>query len=307
MSALVEKVKKAAKYFTPTNPKKDIIYGEGVQMFANEEKAEQAIWECLAKLGIYDDDVSLELLMSDDCKEGDARAVFCDTGKLPVPRFRKIWNILKDGAEPKQERETSGGLSKEMIQTITPVGQWSDKDLLEKYGPTCSQAVETELKVRSEMRPCIVFKNKDEVDIETSMKLLREARRREVPNVYKADGQTKKVYRISEFPEDTYTRCPVTGNILFDGYSEKIGVTWEIPYEALQFIALLVREGVQVSAITARDLQKEYKENGLAGLRDLFPKIAVRYDELKEINELPNLKATLSSRDAKMDPFGKRY
>ena len=98
------------------------------------------------------------------------------------------------------------------------------------------------------------------------------------------------------------------GQILFDGYSEKLGVNWEIPYEALQFIALLVKKGVAITAITARDLQKDFKENGMDGLRSLFPQIAVTYDELKEIGELPNLKTTLNSRDAKLDPFGgKRY
>lgn len=293
---LSEKVKSASKFLlSPDNKPLD------------SNKAEINLWEYLAKLGIIDDDVSYEILMSNDCKEGDARAVFCDLGKIPVPRFRKIWSILKEGALGETKKESSDGLTKEVLNRITPIGQWSDESLLGQYSPICDRAIETELKLRSEMRPCIVFKNKDEIDVGISLKLLREARRREVPNVYKSDGKTYKVYRVGEFPEDTYTRCPVTGHLLFEGYSEKIGVKWEIPYEALQFIALLVNEGVQVSAITARDLQKEYTTNGMDGLRDLFPKIAVRYDELKEINELPNLKATLNSRDAKMDPFGKRY
>ena len=313
MSALADRIKKASKYFIPTDSKKETPVGKGVIVTCDEERAEQAIWECLAKLGIYDDEISLELLMSEDCKEGDARAIFCDTGRLPVPRFRKIWSILKDGAVAKQDKESTGGLTKELIDRITPIGQFSDKQLLEKYNPTCDMAVLTELKVRSELRPCIVFKDKESIDVELSLPLLREARRRDVPNVFKDGKQTRKVYRVGEFPEDTYTRCPVTGQILFDGYSEKLGVKWEIPYEALQFIALLVNQGVEITPLTARDLQREYLGDGtepasMDALRDLFPKIAVTYDELKEIGELPNLKTTLNSRDAKLDPFGgKRY
>ena len=284
--------------------------GESAQFVPNKsvKDSEMFIWDCLEQLGITNDDIGHELLMSSDCKEGDFRQVFCDKKYLPVPRFRRIWRIFRDGTDENIHKEPSPeGLTKEVLARITPIGQWSDEQLLEKYSPICDRAVETELKARSEMRPCIIFKSKEEIDEILSLKLLREARRREVPNVYKADGKTYKVYRVGEFPENVYTRCPVTGSILFENYSEKIGVKWDMPYEALQFVALLVKNGVSVTPITARDLQKEFKDKGMDGLRDLFPKIAVQYDELKEIGELPNLKATLNSRDAKMDPFGKRY
>lgn len=292
MKTLIEKVEESVQ-FVPNKSAKD---------------AKTFIWDCLEQLGITNDDIGHELLMSNDCKEGDFRQVFCDKMRLPVPRFRRIWRILKDGTVEESHKE-SEGLTKDVLNRITPIGQWSDEQLLEKYSPVCDRAVETELKARSELRPCIIFKfkSKDEIDVELSLKLLREARRREVPNVYKSEGKTYKVYRVGEFPEDTYTRCPVTGSLLFENYSEKIGVKWEMPYDALQFVALLVNNGVDVTAMVARELQKEYKDRGLDGLKDLFPKIGVQYEELKEINELPNLKATLNSRDAKMDPFGKRY
>jgi len=280
--------------------------------FAKDSKeAETFIWDCLNQLGIDKDDLSYELLMSNDCKEGDFRSIFCDKMKLAVPRFRRVWKILKAGSKEElaKEQKQDGGLTKELIDSIVPVEQYSDTQLLEKYGATCDRRIETELKVRSEQRHCIVFKNKDEIDIELSLKLLREARRREVPSTYKdKSNKIHKVYRVGQFPEQLYTRCPVTGSILMEGYSDDLGVTWDVPEEALQFIAVASNEGVDINAITARDLQKEYKENGMDGLRSIFPKIATTYDDLKEIGELPNLQTRLSTRDAVKDPFGsKRY
>ena len=310
---------------------------------------EYFLYSGLKELGVTDDDIGLEILDSDSLKEGDARAIFCDRFKLPIARFRKVWEILKDGnihkpAEAKAESSTAG--MKDLIAQITPVGSLSDEQLLEKYGPDCDRRVETELKVRSNQRPCIVFNrdSKEEIDLVLSKKLLQQARRHEVPSVYKNNGITYKVWLVGEFPQSVYTRCPVTGSILMDGYSEKFGFEWKLPYEALQFIALLVRNGVRLDVITAKNLQDEYitagramldkcqkevggdktlvpldllwsKETpdqaGLNALKNLFPKVAVEYDDLKAINDLPNLNATLTSKDVsrekKSDPFGKRF
>lgn len=298
MKTLTEKVADAAQF---------------INFYDKEDKPQEAkesfIWDCLEQLGINKDDMSHELLMSNDCKEGDFRTVFCDKMKLAVPRFRRVWRILKAGSkeEVAKEQESQGGLTKELIEKITPVGQYSDKQLLEKYSPTCDSKIETELKTRSELRPCIVFKDnsKEEIDVELSAKLLREARRRETPNVYKNNGKVYKVYRIGEFPEQVYTRCPVTGHILFEGYSEQLGVTWEIPYDAMQFVALMVRSGIQVDAFTVAKIQEEYKKSGLDGLRNMFPKIASDFDELKNIDGLPNLKANLNAKEVVQDPFGR--
>lgn len=268
--------------------------------------AEKYIWDLLSNLGIYDDSVSNDILISGFCKEGDARKVFCDDAKIPVPRFRKIWSILSETntKEPIESKPTDS-LTKQLIQTLKPIGQYTDEDLLKQYSPICDAAVENELLVRSNGRNCIIFKDKNTIDIENSLKLLREARRRDVPRTFKIGKTVQKVYKISEFPEEIYIKCPVTGCILFDNYSEKLGVNWEIPYEALQFIAVMTNERITVNAITARDLQKEYKENGIDGLRNLYPKISTIYDELKEIGDLPNLQTKLDSRSIGkiQDPF----
>ena len=285
---------------------------ENVPMFPSDdvEGRVKFIWACLAELGVYNDVLSNDLLMSDDCKEGDARVVFCEKNRLPVPRFRRIWSILKEGESKKSDKESASNQSllKEFSKLV-PIGQWSDEELLAKYDKNCVNDVIEELKKRSQGRPCMIYDTETGLLIkEVSLHLLRESRHKNTPSSYNADGKVFRVYCVGEFQNETFTICPVTGDALFNGYCEKLGVTWEFPMEALQFIALVSRSGVNINAITVRDLQKIFKEEGIDGLRKLFPKIAIEFDELKTINSLPNLLRTSSSKGVK-DPFGghKRY
>ncbi|MEK6832526.1 MAG: hypothetical protein AABY32_00635 [Nanoarchaeota archaeon] len=70
----------------------------------------QYVWFVLKELGVYvDDDDSHNILLSNECKEGDARRIFCEKGpksifledkitepaRIPIPRFKQIWKILK--------------------------------------------------------------------------------------------------------------------------------------------------------------------------------------------------------------------
>ena len=290
MKTLAEKVAEAAQFVN----------------FKEENQKSEFIWDCLNQLGINDDDLSYELLMSNDSKEGDFRAVFCDKMKLALPRFRRIWRILKAGSKEELKRESIGELTNEFINKIMPIEQYSDKQLLEHYGVICDSKIEVELKIRSNQRYCIIFEDAENINIELSLKLLRLARRKEVSTIYK-DGnkRTYRVYRVGQFPEQKYTRCPVTGRILINNYSNELGITWDIPMEAMQFIAVMVNEGIDINSITANDLQQKYKEKGMDGLINLFPKIAIIYYSLKKIAELPNLQTKMSSRDAIMDATGK--
>lgn len=294
MSKLTEKVAKALPY---------VVFASNAT-----ETQEAFLFRCLKELGILDDEVSYDILMN-DCKEGDARAVFCDKNGLPVPRFRKIWAILKEGSAEETSATVANDFGK-LVDALKPVSQWTDEDLLSKYGVQCESAVETELKSRSKGNNCIVFLPKADgfvVDVKVSMALLKEARRRQVPASYHTGGKVYRVYPVGEFPEMVYIKCPVTGCDLFDGYSDKLGFKWEMDYDALVFIYLVAKSGVEITPMVARDLQKEWKANDIDGLRDMFPKVANEYDDLKEINELPSLKTRMSVREkSKQDPFGNK-
>lgn len=271
MSILSEKVKAAARYFIPGNV-----------------PAERAIWNALDRLGIVDDDISYELLMSENCKEGDARAVFCDQDGLPVPRFRKIWSILKDDSSNQSEPRP---LTAQSALHLTPIGQWSDKDLLERYSPTCPMNVMVELKSRSELKPCVVFDDGGKVDTEQTLKLLRLARRKGSPTI--PGARLGKVYRVGEFPcGNMDLKCPVTRQAM-RGERSVLGVDWDIPYEAMQFVAVMVDNGLSFERREASEVIATVKQSGLGRLRELFPTQADEYDRRAAEGSLPDL--TLSS------------
>ena len=296
MSTLTQKVAKAAPYV--------VVPGSTLKV-----DNEQFIWDNLSELGILNDDISLEILMSGDCREGDARAIFCDKNNLPVPRFRKIWGVLTEGARATDEPKNPsvlGGIQ-ELANSMRPVGQYSDKELLELYGRECLPKIEDELRERTKGRNCIVFIDGN-VDIDLSAPLVKRARREKVPASLHKKDKVYRVYSVGEFPEQVYVKCPVTGEVLFDGYSEKLGVKWELPYEALQFVHLLSRSGVDITPITARDINKTFAEDGLESLKSLFPKVACTFEDLQKIDELPSLK-TSSTKRRVADPLnaGTRY
>jgi hypothetical protein len=292
-TTLKEKVAEAASYIVNTDD-------------TTTFNSEQFVWKCLNDLGIYDDEMSLEILT--ECREGDARAVFCEKHNQPVPRFRKVWNILKEGES--EEATSSNNLAglEAVVQSVKPIGQFSNKDLLIRYSENMEDSVaEEELKKRSKGGNCIVFEGKEKINVTLSNQLLQKAARGlKVPKIYKADGKVLRVFPVGVFPQETYDVCPVTGEILFEGYSEGLGVSWEIPLEVRQFVWLMDDQGIKIDAFTADNIQETFKKDGFDALKAKFVKITELYEELAELGDLPSLKAKLDSKSTVSDPFGKR-
>jgi hypothetical protein len=279
---------------------------------------------CLEKLGIYNDDLSLEILLSEDTKEGDARKVFCENNdpayNLPIARFRRLWSILKEGSNPSSNKSDVSPDKNftSLIETLKPVSQLSDRELLERYISGNDSETEKELKTRSHDRNFVVFSGKEQINIDMTLKMLRDARRREMPKTFNDGTETYILYKIGESPEQVFEICPVTGDILLDGYSDKIGVKWSIPLEGRQFAWIMKDQGIEMTALTIRDVQKTYQEagagknattegdsHGIKALKAIYPKIGVIFHDLKITGDLPSLKS--SNKKSKQDPFGKRY
>jgi len=289
-TTLAKKVEQAAKYVLILNHEEPVT------------DPAKIIWDGLRKLGIFDDNVSYELLMSNECKEGDARAIFCDQMNMPVPRFRKIWGILKEGT--KEVAETTMELSK-VVEYIKPIGQLSNKDLLQRYKDNPDDSsVEEELKKRSQEKNCIAF-YKEEIDVDLSASLLSKAKKGiQIPTVLSSNGKIYRIRAVGHFPQETYEVCPVTETILFENYSEALGVTWRIPLESRQFIWLMKDQGIKIDAFVANNIQDLYEQKGMDGLKLQYPKIAELFENLSELGELPTLKTNVSSKYSKSsDPF----
>jgi len=285
---------------------------------SDEERKKLAakhIWDKLGLLGVYRDAESHELLMV-DCPEGEARRVFCETGGspyLPAVRFRRVWAILTERTAPTTDvayKELSSGFEKfsqGLKETLRTPGQMKDKELVEAYGPECEVSIIDELKRRSNDRPFVVFNNREDavVDVETTLRMLREARRgRTMPVNYKVADSLKRLYRAGEFPAMFYFHCPFhKDTLLVDGFCDKSKQVWEgIDYECMQF----ARIALELEEITSRtpDIRQFIGlavQGGLEGLRLNYPHVALVFDERKEVDSLPNLKVRMS------DTSGRQY
>ncbi len=290
------------------------------------------VWERLAILGIDKDDESLILLESDMTQEGDARRVFVELHSVervgdanpigvPIVRFKAGWAILKGKCKDVQG-ETGYGYSNEglnpnlksILDAMKTPAQMSDSELLKQYTPTASSNIIDELKQRSNDRAFIVFdetKGNDAVDVETSLKLLRIARRQETPATYKVGTKLCRVHRLGEFPMVFVEECPIHADVLLvEDYCEKCMESFEgISYDD----RVLIRVAKNIGAIDVSNLAKihELLENVKAKGSDFLmgiPAVQMTYDELKSEGRLPNLRRKFSaSRSGKSDPFFQKF
>jgi len=261
--------------------------------------SEEKIKTNLENLGIYYDDISLQILDSDSTKESDARQIFIEKNpadKIAIPRFNAAWKILK-GKDPFKEVEEK--LPKN-------IGQYSDEQLLKQYGKDCFPKIEEELRSRCKDRPIIIFKNTktEKIDVESSLKLLRIARRQNTPTTFKVEtevtGEIKRVYRVGEFPLEYFFECPFHDNVLLvEGYCEECANTWDTSEEDKMILVRMIEQENDISDLDKKSLAI----NSFDKLKNLFPKIAMKYEELKEKDELKSLKRHVSSTSNGSDPF----
>lgn len=319
LQSLREKVKKAAPSLEAIPNFVDTLTVE-LPLPTSEEKSygEAYIWNRLHKLGIYEDEESHSLLVN-ECPVGDARRVFCENGEpnLPTVRFRHMWNILvgyePDEKENEQTQEEKPSEIKEVIKAFRPIGQWSDKELVMAYGPDCDQTISDALEKRSHGRAFVVFEDSTgKVDVEITLRMLREARRRETPINYKAGDALKRLYRAGEFPGLFYTRCPFHNDILLvDGYCDESKSSWEgIDYECMQFAKIALELGdVTLDNPSVRQFMAIARGEGLHGLQRDFQHTALVFEERKQTDDLPSLKVRFADDHdevKKADPFGKQ-
>jgi len=316
--ALVSKVIEAAKLLEAVPQVQECAAGlSGEKVMTVEAYSVTLIWDRLSQLGIYQDDVSHELLVSDSTKEGTARKYFCEDGdpKIPEARFAAIWAILK-GKEGREETpKTAMDKVAEAIQAQRPIGQWSDKELLEAYNPVCDTSIVDALDKRAKGAAFIIFQNEQEgiVDVGASLSMLKYARRGKPPVHYKVGDCLKRLYKAGHFPSLVLFRCPFHPDvILIDGYCDECGHVWDISnYEVLQFARLVEQAGEVPNGAYLRQFINDARQYGIQGLKEDYPKVALRFEELKSEDNLPSLKLRTSVDESgssdPMRPGSRRY
>jgi hypothetical protein len=291
-----------------------------------QTRAEAYIWDRLAKLGLFNDEDSEELLAAPECTEGDARHVFCENGEpnLPVVRFKRLWFLMKSGCEAAEvAQEGVSGIAsiaanlKAGLDSMKPLGQWTDAELMAKYGFDCDDSIIEELSRRSKGRPFVMFTNETEgtVDVEASLRLLKEGRKRETPVQYKMGDILRRLFCAGDFPSQVFYECPIhKGVLLLDGYCDECGHTWEgVSYKVRQFVRVITNNGeapesspsIRQLIATARSCFKDE----LDPLALDYPKSFGVFRGLEDEDKLPSLKSRTASSSApskSADPFGSR-
>jgi hypothetical protein len=292
------------------------------------------IQDCLAKLGIYDEE-DHEILTSSDCTEGDARCVFCEGEPpvLPVPRFKRVWRILK-GAD-----RNSGSNMETLVKLGNmlngfdadhdhfdpnhfpkrkPVGQWKDEELLLGYSLDTPQDVLDALSKRAHGRAFIIFSDEANsiVDMKSTLHVLRLARRQETPNTYLTDNGVRRLWNVGDFPSVVQTECPLhRGTILFGGYCDSCKKSWsDVKYETMQFARLVADSGEGPDKPKdIKSFMEDLKTESLDSLGSDYPSAYEDMEAMKvDGTPLPNLRKRMSCMPRKgsvADPISpnKRY
>lgn len=296
MSTLKQRISEAASIFSPYC-----------------KSPEEVIIAALQEIGIDDSEIGIKILEAPSTVADDFNAVLVKQDiNIPLPRVKAVWIMLK-GQDPFKQKEVNvdkndmtihtPALVEEIVKRLEkqkPIGQWSDQELLQNYGRDCPLQVEEELAKRSKGRPCITFLH-GEIHLETSLELLRQARHVNTPTTYYIGCETVKVYKVGDFPMSMFYECPTHSHVLLvNGYCEECGLVfkdYEVNKEKYIFIRLISEtDKLQPVALRA------YLDSSIEELKRMFPKIALKYNDLKEEGRLPTMKRRLSNTK-EGDPF----
>jgi len=282
-----------------------------------KEESNEYVWIRLSELGITKDNKESHLLIDEGfCKEGDARVQFCDNNnfkrRLPVPWFKKMWSIF---AVSQDEKTSSVDPTAAIVNALAdnrPIAQWKDDKLLDEYGIDCSSDVVDELNKRAKGHAIVIFTKDNETNKEVTRMLLSRVRRNlSIPtDIYKDKGTIHRLWNVGEFPSDVEEESPFApGAALINGMCTVYNVDLSnVSMEARQFIRVIVNEKKAPSCNNRVGLRGVIAAAtaGIEELKDLYPKVWVKFEELKRTDQLPSLKRVNSGKadNSKKDPFG---
>lgn len=205
-------------------------------------------------------------------------------------------NRIKNGTDSTQVIE----ILKAIKETNKPIGQWSDEELLSSYNSTCNSEISDILSKRSQNKPFVIFSNENDntVDIENSLKMLKQARKGITPNTYRVGEHLKRLYRVGVFPAEITYECPLHPSVILldDGYCDECGLTWNLSqYEVMQF-ARIIYENKEAprNGPELRLFVQKCNSGDIQYLKDNYSKSAMIFDERKNDDNLPKLKRRVS-------------
>ena len=224
-----------------------------------------------------------------------------------IKSFEKIVSDQVELPEPKESKFET------LINSMKPIQNWSDSELLTAYIDSERDDLESELQRRSKGRRFVVLANEtsDEIDVDASLAMLKKARKDEIPDMVKGkSGEVIFIYRIEEVHSINRIRheCPFDlGSILFDDYCSVCEINFSgVNKECRQMLRLISRSE-QLDLVRKVQLVELAVEKGKSALDNLYPRVAKEFRELEMTDSLPSLvkleKPKTRNQKLGADPF----
>jgi len=201
----------------------------------------------------------------------------------------------------------------EALKMMRPIAQWEDRMLLETFAKTRDSELEQELDRRAQRNKFVVLKpgkyepGKEEINLETSLQLLKTARKRTTPGTIPNGDIFSTVYRITELdPTDRIIElCPICGETLYQGYCEKCQSSFlGVDDDSRSYVKLIVgSSNFNPKSFSDRKAVIVSARKGIEDLKHSWPSLAQAFDEAKLTNSLPKLRVITNRPSTVADPF----
>lgn len=236
-------------------------------------------------------------------------------------KFRTAIKIIlgENKSEPVVENSTASERSvlEQLLQSSRPIQQWSDEEVLKSYIESDREDLESELNKRAKGRRFIVLTGKEpeEIDIDASLRMLKRARKEDIPSFIKtSDDEIINIYRVEDYHQDNRVRSesPLRPNVaLFDDFCPVSNLNFAgIDQESRQYIRLIRDNCGEQSRGEESNIVTVAREKGFDGLKSLYPEIHDFYRTAFIRGTLPTLKMVekVSSKySTTADPFNAKY
>ena len=239
-------------------------------------------------------------LITGNLSESDIADLLTSSIKLPKSESTIVFGI-KAKAAAKLLVSTGGQQSTtntqstvdipSVLNSIKPLANWSDREILNAYVADQSDELESQLIVRSKGRRFVVTNptDSDNIDIETTLTFLKRARKEEMPEYYRnAEGQVVYIRRINDLNRKSRTRhiCPLCTGLLFDDHCASCDVNYTgLTKEQRQFI-YVARLDIHSKSISDAGIVDSVRNKRF---NDFHPLTLSTYYSMRDADNLPSL------------------
>ena len=247
----------------------------------------------------------------------DIFKTFVDEGHAPIARVRMGIAHLRGQTSLEEPKPTLNGDSgimggvttilTKLVEQGRRVEDLTVEELLERYDEQHPEAIER-LSRLSHGRPCIILNADGTVNVHESTKMVKTAMKQATSDRHIISGKVVRVWRAgTEFMVKPLDESPFYRNVaLVNGVCARSGTDWnEVEQDARVLVRIYVHdvESASLNKMLMKQLNQDAKQ-GVDSMREKYPEAAMRFDELKELGQLPTLK--VSHRDMVIEPSGRK-